>query len=332
MELIQQTHFCFVIWALVLDKINRSRSKKTKFSCFQVFISQPLIFKGTNNSSFGWLCSVSLHGFIPVNSQIFLRSTLSLDSAWHWVTSHDIRKGRWRNKGTIPSSSQWGWEFNLSFFLRTGSLYVTQGGWNPTWPPAMTSECHRYSHVPPHLLVINFEIPKCPWLSKTNYWSQTIITVINSCIMTILGCLLDYLQNWQKAKHRGTPVRYFYLIKSLLEGRRTAPSPPAMLKSRLFEVGRPTLNLGHPCFCKSLCKWHWMKKLLLFACFSLFLLASLSILLQRHTFTGIRAYFFRLSVYTEDTLKHPALGDEHCWIFELSVGRQPLLNYLGYRL
>lgn len=47
-----------------------------------------------------------------------------------------------------------------------------------------------------------------------------------------------------------------------------------------------------------------------FACLPSFPLASSSVLLLRHSFTGIRAYFFEVLAYTEDQLRHPALWTE----------------------
>jgi hypothetical protein len=42
--------------------------------------------------------------------------------------------------------------------------------------------------------------------------------------------------------------------------------------------------------------------------------------LQVHSFTGIRAYFFQIPVYTKDIQPHEL---DNYWILELPVGRQP---------
>lgn len=58
---------------------------------------------------------------------------------------------------------------------------------------------------------------------------------------------------------------------------------------------------------------HGKRKLLLFTCLPSLLLASSSILLLRHSCTGVRTYFLRILTWTEDQLRHPA-----CWTGQVS--------------
>lgn len=124
-------------------------------------------------------CSMSLvcyssYSCPPLDCQVLIASAPSLDSPWYWVNSQGVRKRH-------VEKQRWD-----SWLLRTGSLYVTQGGHEPNLiSPVLASECYDilvvqgHNHVPPHLLVITFEISECLWLSQTNYWSQIIIIVIN---------------------------------------------------------------------------------------------------------------------------------------------------------
>lgn len=99
--------------------------------------------------------------------------------------------------------------------------------------------------------------------------------------MANLGCQLDYVWHQLKPKQLGTPVRDF--LDQIIESGKTYPlsEPHLLLAAYIKGQGR--------------------RKLLLFACLFSLLLASLSILMMRQSFTVVKIYFFQILTQTEDS-------------------------------
>jgi hypothetical protein len=105
---------------------------------------------------------------------------------------------------------------------------------------------------------------------------------------------------------------------------------------KLFEVERPTFKqdllrweepplIWATSFAGRLYKGYGERMLALFACL-LSLPACSHPPSQVHSFTSIRAYFFKILAYTEDQLNNQPQGLNNYWILGPSIVKQPLFD------